>query len=79
MILLLRIGQDTLFLAIIDAFSRGNRFYSLGTNFFEAMYDITVIKIILSLMQQNPYYVIIYGLGSMLGGQLSGFIKKKAG
>ncbi|MBF9015845.1 MULTISPECIES: hypothetical protein [unclassified Oceanispirochaeta] len=77
MILLLRIGQDTLFLAKIDAFSRGNRFYSLGINFFEAMYGITVIKIILSLMQQNPYYVIIYGLGSMLGGQLSGFIKKK--
>lgn len=77
MILLLRMGQDTLFLAKIDAFSRGNRFYSLGINFIEAMYAITVIKIILTLMDQNPYYVIIYGVGSMLGGQLSGIIKKK--
>lgn len=77
MILLLRIGQDTLFLAKIDAFSRGNKYYSLGINFFEAMYGITVIKIILNLMQTNPLYVIIYGSGSILGGLLSGKIKQK--
>lgn len=77
MILLLRIGQDTLFLAKIDAFSRGNKYYSLSINFFEAMYGITVIKIILTLMQTNPWYVLIYGIGSILGGFLSGSIKKK--
>ncbi|RDG32464.1 hypothetical protein DV872_07900 [Oceanispirochaeta sp. M1] len=77
MILLLRIGQDTLFLAKIDAFSRGNKYYSLSINFFEAMYGITVIKIILNLMQTNPMYVVIYGSGSILGGLLSSAIKKK--
>ena len=77
MILLLRMGQDTLFLAKIDAFSRGNKYYSYGINFLEAMYGITVIKIILTLMQTNPYYVIIYGFGSILGGSFSGIIKKK--
>ncbi|MDC7236086.1 MAG: hypothetical protein PQJ58_22885 [Spirochaetales bacterium] len=77
MILLLRIGQDTLFLAKIDAFNRGNKYYSLSINFFEAMYGITVIKIILGLMQTNPFYVVIYGVGSILGGLLSSAIKKK--
>jgi len=77
MILLLRIGQDTLFLAKIDAFNRGNKYYSMGINFFEAMYGITVIKIILALMEKSPLYVLIYGAGSMLGGVLSGYIKKK--
>ncbi len=77
MILLLRIGQDTLFLAKIDAFNRGNKYYSMVINFMEAMYGITVIKIILALMTKNPLYAIIYGVGSLLGGVLSGYIKKK--
>ena len=77
LILLLRIGQDTLFLAKIDAFNRGNRLYSMSINFFEAMYAITVIKIILDLMQKNMYYVIFFGLGSLLGGLISSAIKRK--
>ena len=76
-ILLLRIGQDTLFLAKIDAFNRGNKYYSMGINFVEAMYGITVIKIILDLMQASLWYVLIYGVGSLLGGLLSSFIKKR--
>ncbi|MCK5672230.1 MAG: hypothetical protein KAH95_02580, partial [Spirochaetales bacterium] len=52
LILLLRVGQDTLFLAKIDAFNRANKVYSMSVNFFEAMYTITVIKIVLDLMQK---------------------------
>jgi hypothetical protein len=43
-ILGLRIGQDTLFLAKIDAFNRDSKAYSMAVNFVEAMYGITVIK-----------------------------------
>lgn len=74
-ILLLRVGQDTLFLAKIDAFNRGNKFYSMSINFVEAMYGITVIKIILGLMNTNPYYVVVYGAGSILGGLISSMVK----
>ncbi len=77
MILILRIGQDTLFLAKIDAFNRNNKYYSMTINFLEAMYGITVIKIILDLMQKNPWYVLIFGAGSMLGGLLVSHIKVK--
>jgi len=77
LILLLRIGQDTLFLAKIDAFNRANRVYSMSINFFEAMYAITVIKIILDLMEKSIYYVIFFGLGSLLGGLVSSGIKRK--
>jgi len=77
LIIVLRIGQDTLFLAKIDAFNRGIKIYSMTINFLEAMYAITVIKIILDLMQKNMYYVIFFGVGSMLGGLLSSFIKKR--
>ncbi len=77
LILLLRIGQDTLFLAKIDAFNRANKVYSMSVNFFEAMYTITVIKIVLDLMQKNVYFVIFFGLGSLLGGLISSAIKGK--
>ena len=77
LILLLRVGQDTLFLAKIDAFNRGNRIYSMSINFFEAMYAITVIKIILDLMNKSIYYVVFFGLGSLLGGLVSSSIKRK--
>ncbi len=77
LILVLRIGQDTLFLAKIDAFNRNNRYYASGINFLEAMYGITVIKIILDLMQRNLSYIVIYGTGSILGGLLSGYIKNR--
>ncbi len=77
LILFLRIGQDTLFLAKIDAFNRSNKYYSGAINFVEAMYGITVIKIILDLMQSNLSYIVIYGMGSVLGGLLSGYIKGK--
>lgn len=77
LILLLRIGQDTLFLAKIDAFNRGNRIYSMTINFFEAMYAITVIKIILDLMEKSIYYVIFFGVGSLLGGLISSAIKRR--
>ena len=77
LILVLRIGQDTLFLAKIDAFNRGNKFYSMGINFVEAIYGITVISIILKLMERNPFFVIAFGAGSIIGGFLSGRIKQK--
>jgi hypothetical protein len=77
LILLLRIGQDTLFLAKIDAFNRGNKVYSMSINFFEAMYAITVIKIILDLMTKSIYYVVFFGVGSLLGGLVSSAIKRK--
>jgi len=77
LIVVLRIGQDTLFLAKIDAFNRGNRIYSMSINLFEAMYAITVIKIILDLMQKSIYYVVFFGLGSLLGGLISSAIKRK--
>ncbi|MDA3938423.1 MAG: hypothetical protein PF693_03815 [Spirochaetia bacterium] len=77
LILILRIGQDTLFLAKIDAFNRGNKLYSMSINFFEAMYAITVIKIILDLMDKSIYYVLFFGLGSLLGGLVSSTIKSK--
>jgi len=77
LILLLRIGQDTLFLAKIDAFNRANKIYSMSINFFEAMYAITVIKIILDLMQKSIYYVIFFGIGSLFGGLVSSAIKRK--
>jgi len=77
MILFLRIGQDTLFLAKIDAFNRNNKYYSMSINFVEAMYGITVIKIILDLMQRSVWYLLIFGLGSTLGGLLVSIIKRK--
>ena len=70
-ILILRIGQDTLFLAKVDAFNRNNNYYIMAINFVEAIYGITVIKIILDLMQQNLIYVVIFGFGSLFGGLLS--------
>ena len=76
-ILLLRGGQDTLFLAKIDAFNRANKIYSMSVNFFEAMYTITVIKIVLDLMQKSVYFVLFFGLGSLLGGLVSSAIKGK--
>jgi len=77
LILLLRIGMDTLFLAKIDAFNRGNKLYSMAINFFEAMYGITVIKIILDLMNKSVYFVIFFGLGSLIGALISSSIKKR--
>lgn len=77
LILLLRIGQDTLFLAKIDAFNRANKVYSMSINFFEAMYTITVIKIVLDLMQKSVYFVLFFGLGSLLGGLVSSAIKAR--
>ncbi len=77
LILLLRVGQDTLFLAKIDAFNRANKVYSMSINFFEAMYTITVIKIVLNLMQKSVYYVLFFGLGSLLGGLISSLIKSR--
>ncbi|MCK5675041.1 MAG: hypothetical protein KAH95_16795 [Spirochaetales bacterium] len=77
LILLLRVGQDTLFLAKIDAFNRANKIYSMSVNFFEAMYTITVIKIVLDLMQKSVYFVLFFGLGSLLGGLVSSAIKGK--
>jgi hypothetical protein len=74
-ILVLRIGQDSLFLAKIDAFNRENQFYSTTINFIEAMYGITVIKIILDLMSQNVFYILVYGIGSICGGLISRYIK----
>lgn len=76
-ILLLRIGQDSLFLAKIDAFNRDNKYYSMTINFIEAIYSITVIKIILDLMEKSPAYLLIYGFGSILGGLISSAIKKR--
>ncbi len=76
-ILLLRIGQDTLFLAKVDAFNRNNNYYTMGINFIEAIYGITVIKIILDLMQQDLTYLVLFGVGSMLGGWLSVTLKRK--
>lgn len=77
LILTLRAGQDVLFLAKIDAFNRSNKLYSRIINFIEAMYGITVISIILGLMRTNIYYVVIYGLGSVLGGTISSLIKAR--
>ncbi len=77
LILILRIGQDSLFLAKIDAFNRSNKAYSMTINFLEAMYGITVIKIILELMTQSSWYVLIYGMGSTLGGLLIAKVKSK--
>ena len=77
LILVLRAGQDVLFLAKIDAFNRSNRLYSRIINFIEAMYGITVISIILGLMSTNMLYLLVYGLGSVLGGTISGMVKKK--
>ncbi len=76
-ILVLRIGQDSLFLAKIDAFNRDNKYYSMAINFLEAMYGITVIKIILDLMDRSSIYVLIYGFGSILGGLISSAVKRK--
>jgi hypothetical protein len=77
LILILRAGQDVLFLAKIDAFNRANRLYSTIINFIEAMYGITVISIILGLMSKNIFYVVIYGLGSVLGGNISSLVKSR--
>jgi hypothetical protein len=76
-ILLMRIGQDMLFLTKIDAFNRSNKYYTMSINFVEAIYGITVIKLILDLMRQNYFYVFVFGLGSMLGGLVVYKIKKK--
>ncbi|MDT8298146.1 MAG: hypothetical protein RQ801_07600, partial [Spirochaetaceae bacterium] len=76
-ILGLRIGQDTLFLAKIDAFNRDNKVYSMAVNFVEAMYGITVIKIILGLMDRNHFFVLIFGVGSVLGGLVSSAVKRR--
>ena len=77
LILLLRIGQDMLFLTKIDAFSRNNKYYSMSINFVEAIYGITVIKIILDLMNQSYFFVFVFGLGSMIGGLVVYKIKQK--
>lgn len=76
-ILVLRIGQDALFLAKIDAFNRDNRLYAMSINFFEAVYGITVIKIILDLMDTSQWYAVIFGCGSILGGFIISKVKRR--
>ena len=76
-ILVLRIGQDVLFLAKIDAFNRDNRFYAITVNFLEAVYGITVIKVILDLMETSGWYAVIFGAGSILGGLIVSRVKRR--
>jgi hypothetical protein len=77
LILLLRIGHDMLFLTKIDAFNRNNKYYTMGINFVEAVYGISVVKFILDLMSKSIWYVLIFGLGSLLGGLIVSIIKQK--
>ena len=49
----------------------------MSINFVEAIYGITVIKIVLDLMKQNYFYVFVFGLGSMIGGLIVYKIKQK--
>ena len=76
-ILVLRVGQDILFLTKIDAFNRDNRLYAMSVNFLEAVYGITVIKVILDLMETSGWYAVVFGAGSILGGLISSRVKRK--
>ena len=76
-ILILRIGQDALFLAKIDAFNRDNRIYAMSVNFMEAVYGISVIKVILNLMDTSAWYAVIFGFGSILGGLILSKVKRR--
>lgn len=76
-ILVLRIGQDALFLAKIDAFNRDSRIYAISVNFLEAVYGITVIKIILDLMDTSRWYAVVFGCGSILGGLIISRVKRR--
>lgn len=77
LILVLKIGQDVLFLGKIDAFQRGNKLYYWGISFVEAAYGISVLGYVIALMSSSFYYIFIYGAGAVLGAIISSKIKSR--
>lgn len=49
----------------------------MSINFVEAMYGISVLKIILDMMSRSVFYALIFGLGSALGGMIVLELKKR--
>lgn len=76
-VLTARIVQDFLFLRKIDSFNRNDKVRSMIYNFVEAVYTISVLKIIIELMDQTYVYVILFGLGSTIGGLIISKLKSK--
>jgi len=76
-VLTARIVQDFLFLKKIDSFNRNDKVRSMIYNFIEAMYTITVLKIIIELIDQSYIYVVLFGLGSMIGGLIISKLKAR--
>lgn len=76
-VLTARIIQDFLFLRKIDSFNRNDKVRSMIYNFVEAIYTITVFKIILDLMDSSYVYVVLFGLGSTIGGIIISKLKSK--
>lgn len=77
LILILKIGQDVLFLGKIDAFNRNNKLYYLLISFIESAYAISVLGYILILMSTSYIFILIYGIGAILGAFFSSLIKKR--
>lgn len=74
-ILTARIFQDALFLGKIDSFNRNARIRSMVFNFVEAVYTISILKIVIELMSESYFYAILFGLGSAIGGLIISKIK----
>ena len=76
-VLTARIVQDFLFLKKIDSFNRNDKVRSMIYNFIEAVYTITIFKIILNLMDSSYVYVALFGLGSTIGGLIISKLKAR--
>lgn len=76
-ILLLKIGMDTLFLTKIDAYNRTNKLYYLTITFIESSFGIFGLKIVLDLVGGNQFYIFAFALGAVLAGLISSKIKAK--
>ena len=76
-VLSLRIVQDVLFLAKIDAFNRSARVKILIFNFIEALYTISVFKVIIDLMDSSYFYAVIFALGSSIAGVIVSKVKSR--
>lgn len=76
-VLTARVIQDFLFLRKIDSFNRNDKVRSMIYNFVDAVYSISVLKVIIELMDQSYMYVILFGMGSIVGGLIISKIKTK--
>ncbi len=65
-----RILQDLAFNFKIEMFNRGHKTGVFVINFFESIIGITVIAMVVKYIDRDPKLLLIFGIGSSIGGLL---------